>query len=76
MWETGKRQPDNEMLLKIANYFNVSVDYLLGREEIESSKKGVKIPVLGKVIAGIPIEAVEEILDYEEISEELDRKER
>jgi len=71
MWETGKRQPDNEMLLKIANYFNVSVDYLLGREEIESSKKGVKIPVLGKVIAGIPIEAVEEILDYEEISEEL-----
>ena len=21
MWETGKRNPDNEMLIKIANYF-------------------------------------------------------
>lgn len=27
---TGKRQPDNEMLTKIAAYFHVSVDYLLG----------------------------------------------
>ncbi len=32
-YESGKYQPDNEMLLKIANYFNVSVDYLLGRTE-------------------------------------------
>lgn len=31
-WETGKRKPDSEMLLKIANYFGVSVDYLLGNE--------------------------------------------
>lgn len=32
-WETGKREPDNETLLRIAEYFNVSVDYLLGRED-------------------------------------------
>ena len=32
-WETGKRTPDSEMLLKIAKYFNVSVDYLLGNEK-------------------------------------------
>ena len=31
-WETGRRTPDSEMLLKIANYFNVSVDYLLGND--------------------------------------------
>ena len=30
-YETGKRQPDQEMLAKIADYFDVSVDYLLGR---------------------------------------------
>ena len=35
--------------------------------------KGVKIPVLGYVRAGIPINAVEEILDYEEITEEMAR---
>lgn len=33
MWETGKREPAHETLLKLADYFNVSVDYLLGREE-------------------------------------------
>ena len=32
LYEKGKRQPDNETLVKIAEYFNVSVDYLLGRE--------------------------------------------
>lgn len=32
-WETGNREPDYEMLQKIADYFDVSVDYLLGREE-------------------------------------------
>lgn len=32
-----------------------------------------RIPVLGSVPAGIPIEAVEDIIDYEEISEEMAR---
>lgn len=32
MWETGKRQPDNDTLLRIADFFNVTVDYLLGRD--------------------------------------------
>lgn len=32
-YETGKRQPDFEMLQKIADYFQVSTDYLLGRDE-------------------------------------------
>lgn len=31
-WENDKRNPDNEMLSKIADFFSVSVDYLLGRE--------------------------------------------
>ena len=39
----------------------------------DSRKKGVRIPVLGSVAAGIPIEAIEDILDYEEIDEELAR---
>lgn len=30
MYEQGRRTPDNEMLKKIANFFNVSVDFLLG----------------------------------------------
>lgn len=32
MWETNKRQPDLEMLKKIAEYYDVSTDYLLGND--------------------------------------------
>lgn len=32
-YETGEREADYEMLIKIADYFNVSVDYLLGRTD-------------------------------------------
>ena len=35
MYENGKRQPDFNMLLKIADYFGVSIDYLLGKEDKE-----------------------------------------
>lgn len=30
-YETGEREPDFASLIKFADYFNVSVDYLLGR---------------------------------------------
>lgn len=69
-YETGKRQPDYDTLKKIADYFEVSTDYLIGREELTEKRKGVRIPVLGRVAAGIPIEAIEDILDYEEITED------
>ena len=32
-WETGSREPDLDALIKIADFFEVSVDYLLGRED-------------------------------------------
>jgi len=34
-YETGEREADYETLIKIADYFNVSLDYLLGRTEKE-----------------------------------------
>ena len=36
-YEQGTRMPRNQILQKIANYFNVSVDYLLENEKILSS---------------------------------------
>lgn len=32
-WESGNRTPDLEMIIKIALYFNVSTDYLLGKSD-------------------------------------------
>ncbi|MBQ2741057.1 MAG: helix-turn-helix transcriptional regulator [Clostridia bacterium] len=32
-WETGKRECDFDMLIKIADLFSVSIDYLLGRKD-------------------------------------------
>lgn len=33
MYETGARKPDSEMLEKIADMFNIDIDYLLGRTQ-------------------------------------------
>ena len=67
-----KSTPKADKLKKVADYFNVSMEYLMDGN-IEKPK-GVQIPVLGDVAAGIPIEAVEDIIDFEEIDEELASK--
>lgn len=69
-WENGKSKIDNISLSRLAKLFDVSADYLLGADD-PSKSKGVRIPVLGDVAAGIPIEAVENIIDWEEISQEM-----
>lgn len=43
----------------------------IGSEKVKMAKKAIRIPVLGNVAAGVPIEAIENVIDYEEISEEL-----
>jgi len=68
MWENNSNEPDNKTIVKIANILNVSTDTLLDNNH---TQKGIKIPVLGTVAAGIPISAIQDILDYEEIFEDL-----
>ena len=38
-YETGEREPGIDELVKIADYFNVSVDYLIGRPENPSMNR-------------------------------------
>ena len=53
---------------ELARVLKVTEAYLMGWEEkSEQPPQGLKIPVLGTVAAGIPISAVEDILDYEEV---------
>lgn len=51
---------------ELSRVLNVTEAYLMGWED-EQKTQGLQIPVLGTVAAGIPISAVEDILDYEEV---------
>jgi len=49
-YEKGLRQPSLENMIKLADYFNVTLDYLLGRTDSPSAEKENKEPVLDESI--------------------------
>ncbi len=65
-WETGRSQPDPEMLRRVADFFEVSVDTLLGGGSFSSRVSSYSaasehlIPVVGTVRAGFGALALEE----------------
>lgn len=64
---------DLSRLAIIADALNVSPEWLGFGAERKAQTQAVKIPVLGFVRSGIPMDAIENIIDYEEISEEVAR---
>ena len=75
MYEINKSEPDQATLIKIADFFGVSVDYLLGHDVSEDEKRihaiggfnvpdKYLIPIVGQVVAGKPVEAPENIEGY------------
>lgn len=70
-WECGAVQNlKRETIKKLSEIFGVPASSFVDSERNET---GVQIPVLGYVRAGIPMTAVENIIDYEEISQEQAR---
>lgn len=54
MYESGKRTPDSEMLKRICDFFDISVDYLLGRTNNNNyitDKKNVLTPEVETIAA-------------------------
>lgn len=73
-WVKGNAYPRIDKIELMANYFGISkADLVEDRSKMANTKKGITINVLGRVAAGIPIEAIEDIIDTEEISEEMAR---
>lgn len=74
---SGRYVPKQNNIFLISKALNVSESWLMGNDvpinRVEPKKKGITINVLGRVAAGIPIEAVEDIIDTEEIPEEMAR---
>ncbi len=66
-WINGKSYPRIDKIELMANYFGINKSDLVEDHFEEIKPQGIKIPVLGTVAAGMPISAVEDILDYEEI---------
>lgn len=75
-WENDVSKPDPESLRELAELYGVTVDALVSknllvRKSVHKNNGGTKIPVLGRVVAGIPIEAITDIIDWEEIPSEM-----
>lgn len=65
--ESGENDLTQKKVAAFAKALNVSIDFLMDGDSNKNNSKGVRIPVLGRVVAGIPLEAIEDIEDYEEI---------
>lgn len=73
--EAGKVDLPQSKIAAFATALNTTTTFLFDEtlEESTSTPKSFTINVLGRVAAGLPIEAVENIIDTEEISLELAR---
>ncbi len=77
---SGRYAPKQNNIYILAKALNVNVEWLMGADipmtyfkEVRPAdhNAAVRIPVLGRVAAGIPINAVEETIDWEEIPAEM-----
>lgn len=71
-WCQGIALPRMGKVQRLADYFNISKSDLLDDTTSTPNNRCV-INVLGAVAAGIPIEAIQDIIDTEEISEKMAR---
>jgi len=68
-YESSRREPDNEMLSKIAEFYNVTTDYLLGRSnhpqltEVEIKERDSDVEEWMKIIESLPEDERKEIED-------------
>lgn len=71
----GKYIPKTEMILKICDVLDCSAEWLSGYSSpaLRATNTPVQVPVVGYVAAGVPISAIQEVLDYEELSPETVR---
>jgi transcriptional regulator with XRE-family HTH domain len=67
-YESGERDPDTVTLKKLADYFGVSIDYILGRSEENvmtfSSEPKTQAFHLSEDVSELSLEEIEQIDDY------------
>ena len=63
-WETGRTSPDTEMLKKLADYFGVSIDYLLGKTNFRNHTETIALHRVGDPKDDLPQEALDKIEEF------------
>lgn len=66
-WCNGTRLPRMDKVDTLAKYFNINRSDLIEERDNNPAPKPNRIPVLGSVPAGVPIEAIEDVVDFEDI---------
>ena len=76
-YETGAREPNAMDLYKLSEYYNIDIDNLLTKDLsinnvnfIEPDEDTINIPVLGRIPAGVPFEAIEDVIKYIDVPKE------
>ena len=67
-WYLGKRIPRMNVIFQLAEYFKVDIRDLIDEPKLN---RGNKIPIFAKIPAGIPIELIEDVIDYEELDPKM-----
>lgn len=72
-WILEKSLPRMGIIQKLSEHFDVPKSYFLEKQEspAKAMTKGVRIPILGRVVAGVPLEAITDIEGYEEITPKM-----
>lgn len=80
-WESGKSAPNYETVRNLAEMFNVTVDYLIGKTTVPDGEVVSKftimknsVSVYGHIPAGTPFEAIEDIIEEVSIPDWLAKK--
>jgi len=71
-WEKSLRKPDIDSLSILADYFNVSTDYILGKEDKDLSDDDIKFAVFGD--PDVTDAQYEEIKQFARFIRERDKK--
>lgn len=67
-WYLGKRIPRMNVIFQLAEYFKVDIRDLVDEPKLN---RGNRIPIFSKIPAGIPIELIDDIIDYEELDPKM-----
>lgn len=69
-WINGNTYPRIDKIQRMADYFHIEKSDLVEPRNSSKKTESIRIPVLGRIAAGIPLEMIEDIVDWEEVDAE------